>query len=177
MDMQEQKIERSSYITRLFHWSIGPLFIFQIIFGLFMDKIDLVNKNTIYGLHKSIGLLIGSLVILRVINRLITKYPKLPSSISKLEHRLAKIAVFLLYSIMILMPISGYLISAYHGSSIYFFGIAVPSFVAPDRISASFFSSIHETVAIWGIILISIHILMTIKHLIFDKINLIKRIW
>ncbi|MDJ1407807.1 MAG: cytochrome b/b6 domain-containing protein [Candidatus Midichloria sp.] len=82
--------------------------------GFLMSVFAVPFKFSVYGLHKSIGVLIFLFLVIRIFNRFNFKIPKLPTAIKKFERIAAKIAVFFLYLGIITMPVSGYLMSVYY---------------------------------------------------------------
>jgi cytochrome b561 len=140
--------------------------------GIYMTNFlpkDSINRSTIYGLHKSFGVVVICLIIIRVINRFFHKPPSLPNSIKKLEQNLAHLAHFALYLFMFLVPLSGYLMSNSYGHAVKLFGLKLPLIIQQNFKLADIFSEIHELSAYGILALISIHILAVIKHRFFDK--------
>lgn len=90
---------------RVLHWLMALLVIGTIALGFLMDSPNL------YGIHKSIGVTLLILLSLRILSRLRTKSPEIPSEIESVERRLAKLGHFALYSLLLLMPVSGWLMS------------------------------------------------------------------
>jgi cytochrome b561 len=73
------------------------------------------NRELIYTLHKSLGLTVLALVAARLILRAIHPAPELPGSLTRWERASAALSHWLLYLIMLGMPLSGYLFSAWGG--------------------------------------------------------------
>jgi cytochrome b561 len=175
-----QYYEKYSLSLRVLHWVLALLTIGLIIIGFYMGGIDNANPNkmAVYSFHKSIGLSILLLVLLRITARFFSYTPELPSFIPKIHHVMAKVVQFLLYCMLIIMPISGLLLSNLAGYPVKFFDYDIPNIFIENKEYSSFFDKIHVIGAYVLITLISLHILGTISHIVKDKYkyNVLKRI-
>jgi cytochrome b561 len=104
------------------------------------------NRELIYTLHKSLGLTVLALVAVRLIWRAIHPAPQLPGRMAHWERTGATLSHWLLYLIMIGMPLSGYLVSAWGGHAVTYFGLfTLPSLSMNDSL---------QHVAFWAHVLI-----------------------
>lgn len=113
------------------HWSMAVLIIVNLIIGLFGDQIEkMLGGTSPIPLHKSIGLTVLGLALIRVAWRLAHKPPPLTAAgTSPIEHRIAGGVHLLLYGLMIVMPLSGWIMSSAGKSPLSWFGLfAVPKF-------------------------------------------------
>jgi len=164
--------EKYHISSRLFHWVMSILIIGMLVIGMYMvDFISDENQNKfmIYDLHKSFGLLILLLVILRIINRIFHKPPKQLEGISRIEVAISKSLHHSFYVLMILLPVSGYLMSNFYGFKVNFFSYELPSLVSYNPDMGRLFSETHEFLAYLLIFLLILHIAGVIKHRFFDK--------
>ena len=94
----------------IIHWLMALLLFFMLSSGFLMvnTEINPSLKFKLYQWHKSSGVLLIILVILRIIAKIFTTNPKLPKDFSKIEIILAKISHLLLYLFMILAPLTGW---------------------------------------------------------------------
>lgn len=155
---------------RVIHWIMAALIIGMLGLGFFLEETKL------YSLHKSIGVLILALIIIRLIARNVTKTPAMPVQIKPIEGKLAKLGHYSLYLLVLLMPISGWLMSNWSGRGVGFFGIAMPILVEKNKELAGLAYEAHEIIAYLLIFMISAHVAGYLKHLIVDKLNLLRRI-
>lgn len=160
-----------SFFSRVLHWSMALIITFMIFLGLFMGEISKESeyRMTVYNFHKSIGVLVIFLIIIRLINRFINKPPTLQDSISKIERILANIAHKLMYLLMFLIPISGYLMSNSYGFPVSFFSFEMPVIVNTNIENAKLFSEAHEFLSFFLLFIIIFHVVAVIKHRFFDK--------
>ena len=158
--------------SRIIHWLMAALIISLLICGIYMTDFlskESENRMMIYNLHKSFGLMIMILIFIRIFNRLIHKVPAMPQTIPVYERILAQSIHFLLYFLMILTPLSGYLMSSFFGFPVSFFALQLPQIVAPDLTKAEFFVKTHSACAFLLIGALALHILGALKHRFFDK--------
>jgi len=159
---------------------MAALILPTILLGIYMTDYlpkDAQNRMQIYGLHKSIGIIILILFFIRVINRLIKKAPALPNEIPAFDKVLSKIAHFAMYCLMLVVPLSGYLMSNSFGYPVFLFSLEMPKIAELNIEAAKVFSEIHEITAFTILGVVSVHIAAVAKHRFFDKsrVNLLKR--
>lgn len=135
---------------------------------------EAVSPRTFYfNLHKSIGLTVFFLIVLRVYWRF-THQPPALTSVKPWERILAHGTHHLLYVLMIVMPLTGLLTTLYSKYGLSWFSIPVlPGLDEPAL--RDIFVDAHEVTATLLIILISLHILGALKHQWIDKKDIMKR--
>jgi len=115
-------------IAKFFHWFTAILFLtsyISVYYRQWFTQEKTPENWTALQLHLSIGVSIGVIVLLRIIWRALEQQP-LPEPGSKLEHSAAKTGHILLYVMMILMPITGYLGTG--ANTEFFFLFDIPKF-------------------------------------------------
>ena len=98
-------------IAKWLHWSIAILFLCSYVtvkYRHWFTEKDTPENWTALQLHLSVGITIGVLVLLRVIWRLMNHVPDEEPG-NRLAHFAAKIGHYALYTMMIIMPITGYI--------------------------------------------------------------------
>ena len=182
------------------HWLIGIAILFMFILGWFMTELpkesakttsfDIFNLGLMtwevpkeesprafyFNLHKSIGLTILMLIVLRMYWRFTHRPPAFLNSMKLWEKRLAKATHHSLYLLMFLIPLSGIIMSAGSKYGIKWFGIKViPGF--DDKAIRELFFEFHEIFGLLLLLLLIFHILGAIKHSIIDKDGTLRRMW
>ncbi|MFQ3307154.1 MAG: cytochrome b561 [Candidatus Midichloriaceae bacterium] len=177
-NMQNLKIEKYNCTMRFFHWFLFLFISFNLIVGLVMKYSSAVSIDKIfwYGLHKSIGVSIILFVFMRIIARFCSKIPPHSEKIAKKYVIMAKLNIFLLYFCMIAVPLSGFIMSDAGPYGVSWFGYKLPSLMEQNNQTSYFSHELHSYFSYMFIALIGLHILATIRHFIFDKTNLLKRI-
>ncbi|MBM3579387.1 MAG: cytochrome b [Alphaproteobacteria bacterium] len=158
--------------SRILHWLMAAIILFLIGLGIYMTEFlskEAPNRMEIYGLHKSLGVLVLALIFVRIINRLIYGAPALPATLPTWEKILAHLANAALYFLMIATPLSGYLMSNLSGYPVAFFGRQLPFIAEKNPDLGMFFHHAHTILAYGLLAIITLHIAAVIKHKFFDK--------
>ena len=162
-----------SLSSRLFHWiSVLLLLITWVMIALNKN----LEGNQYIALHKAFGVSLLFWMIARVINRLVSRAPA-PLVMPKWQALIAHLTHFVLYALLIAMPIIGILMSVYGGRAVSIFGLFnIPVFVTPDRGMARFYNNLHVDI-IWPMIVVFtlLHIGGALYHQFVVKDNLISR--
>ncbi|WP_417455495.1 cytochrome b [Kiloniella sp.] len=174
--------ENYGWIARFFHWTIALAA--TVLFGLGLYMVELSYYDPAYktfpSLHKSIGLLVAVLMVIRLIWRLISVAP-LPISDpttphQNLQHKAASLVHFILYALPFALFISGYLISTADGRSIFVFDtIEVPALFPANKGLEDTAGLIHEIIA-WSLAgFVVLHAAAALKHHFINKDRTLKR--
>jgi cytochrome b561 len=162
----------------ILHWILAVLIACMVGVGWYMMEIeDQPGSGKYFDLHKSVGIIVFALVLLRIVWRLGRRPAPLPASVPGWEARLASIAQRTLYACMFLMPILGFIGASYSKEGVAFFGMKFPSWLAPDHDAAELFFSLHGALA-WVLVgLVGLHVAGAFKHLFVDKDGVFRRMW
>ncbi|NOQ93754.1 MAG: DUF4405 domain-containing protein [Methylophaga sp.] len=169
----ENSVKRYNRVQIILHWLIAAIIFGMIALGLFM--IELPKQSELppgeesvrafyFLLHKSMGITVAMLIVLRVLWRLTHKAPVLPDTISKWQQKAAGAVHILLYAVMVAMPLSGYAQSMFSKYHTKFWGIELPRLAEADTEMRELFSQVHECLAFLLIGLIVVHLAAAIKH-------------
>ncbi|MES2636424.1 MAG: cytochrome b [Pseudomonadota bacterium] len=130
-------------------------------------------RSFYFNLHKSLGITLFGLIILRILWRITHKPPVLLNHKSW-ERKLAAGTHHLLYLLMIAMPISGLITAVSSKYGVKWFGIPfLKGLDNPDL--RDIFESAHETIAIIILVVVILHIAGALKHKFIDKDDTLKR--
>ena len=159
------------------HWLIAIGVLFMLALGLSMVEIPkgTPERAFYFNLHKSIGVTIGVLVLIRLWWRLTHRPPALPASMPAWEVSAAKISHGLLYACLVVMPVVGFLASNFTKYGVKYFGIQVGPFFAENQELRDALQEVHEIVAFVLLALIVVHVLAAFKHLLLDKDGVFQR--
>ena len=127
-----------------------------------------------FNLHKSIGITILALIIIRIMWRIFHKPPPLLSSYKAWERKLATGTHHLLYLLMVALPVSGLIMATYSKYGVKWFGL---SFIkgldnTPMR---KVFEEAHELIGVIILVMLILHIVGALKHKFIDKDDTLKR--
>jgi cytochrome b561/polyisoprenoid-binding protein YceI len=178
-------VERNDYtaVAKSFHWLIALLIFVQFPLAWVMDDFSGIQKFKAYNLHKSLGITVLALMVLRVLWRLARPSPSLPATMPKLERTAAHLGHFLLYTGLFLMPLSGWaMISSSDKPSVLYQYTAFPLISWLSNLPAAekkgyevLFINIHAIVAYVLLVLIGIHIAAALRHAILLKDGIFSR--
>jgi cytochrome b561 len=163
---------RYDRVAMALHWIIAIGVLSQIALGWWMIDIPKQPPGVRaywFNLHKSIGLTLGFLIVLRLAWRLTHRPPRLPPSTPPWQARAARASHVLLYACMLAMPLAGYFGSVFSGYPIKYFGSSFPAWGWKDEALKELFSTIHYTVALTFMALIAVHVLAALKHWLIDR--------
>lgn len=168
------------------HWLIALLIVGNFAGGLLM--VDLLNSDnpadkrlgfTIIQLHKSSGLTILTLSLLRLGVRLSAGTPPLPDHLTSTERVLARLTHWGFYAIMILVPLSGWVMVSTSplGLPTLWFGLFewphLPLGMSKETSGAA--SEAHEIMAFIGAGLFVLHVGGALKHHFLDRDDVLTR--
>lgn len=151
--------------SRLLHWSMAILIISMLFVGLSMVKSLAVWQPVALSLHKSFGVLLLLMLIIRLVNKYLTARPRLPKKMPDLQKRVAKLSHFTLYAAMLLMPLSGWLMQSADGRSVNVFGLfTLPQLLDANINAYAIFRELHAWIAWLLILTIALHVLGALYH-------------
>lgn len=124
----QRETVRYGRIAIILHWSMALLIVANLLIGLFQDELEKVIGGSPIPLHKSIGLTVLLLALLRIAWRLAHKPPLLFATDTRQFHRRLASGVHVsLYALMLVMPVSGWIISSAGKYPLRWFGLfAIP---------------------------------------------------
>jgi cytochrome b561 len=162
-------------VAVVFHWLLAVFIIGLLAVGLYMISLPLGSlKLKLYGWHKGFGILVLTLVCLRILWRFYNINPLL--SLPSLEKFAARFVHWLLYLLMLAMPLSGWAMSSAAGFDPSFFGLfTLPSLVSPNEELRELFALIHEYLAYSLIAVILLHSFAALKHHFYDRDDILTR--
>jgi len=157
-------------VTRLLHWGMLLLFIGIISVGFYMTDLPLGPKKLkVYAFHKSIGLTLLGLAALRLLWRLGERRPA-PPPMPAWQERAAAVTHVLLYALMFVIPLSGWLYNSAAGFPLQWFHLVnLPSLTAADPGLKALAKEVHETGVFTLIAIVVLHAAAALKHHFVDR--------
>jgi cytochrome b561 len=168
-----QRYTRSQIVL---HWVIALAIIAMLGIGLYMVGLPkgLPFKSSLINFHKSLGMTVFLLVLIRIVVRLVAGRPPLPP-MQAWQRAAASMTQGLLYVAMIGMPLTGYLGSSFNKFGTRFWGVPLPMWGWDDPGLRKIFFTIHEVCAWVLIALIALHVAGALKHQLIDRDGLMSR--
>ncbi|WP_087021113.1 cytochrome b [Thaumasiovibrio subtropicus] len=170
------KAEQYDLITRSIHWLSAFAIIGLFALGLWMVELNYYSDwyRTAPHWHKSIGILVAILTIVRLVWKRFTTHPEIEGK--RYEVVAAKAAHHTLYLLLFVLFVSGYMISTADGRSIDVFDwFAVPGAGEFFPNQADIAGQVHFYVACTVIGLASLHALAALKHHFINKDNTLRK--
>jgi cytochrome b561 len=152
--------------AKFFHWVMAALILAQIALGWTAASWRLSpTKLNLFFWHKSIGMLILALALLRLLWRLANRAPALPAGTPAWERGAAHASHALLYLAIIVMPVTGWIVnSAANIPFRIFYAIPLPAIVAPDKALADLAALAHLTLFFLLAALLAVHVGAALRH-------------
>jgi cytochrome b561 len=160
----------------ILHWLMAVMIIGNLAGGFLHDFVPTEGgqRALVMGLHKSFGLTIIALTLVRLGWRLANVPPPLPGYFTRGERLLAKAAHWGFYIAMLALPLSGWAAADRNDRPLAWFGLPVPKF-GLDKANGSAANELHELLGWVMLALLALHIIGIIKHWIMDRDNLMPR--
>jgi cytochrome b561 len=138
--------DRWGAVSQLLHWLVVLLIATIAVIGLTM--VDMNNgppKIKIYALHKSLGLTLLTLVVLRLLWRVYAGAPKPVEGTPHWQERIASLTHWALYALMFAMPISGWVFNSSSGYPLQYFALFnLPKIAQRSEDLAQLSRNVHE---------------------------------
>jgi len=164
-------------ISQFFHWLIVVLIIVQVTLASLADDLPLgMKKLAMLARHKSVGITILGLVVLRLLWRWANPTPTLPDTLKPYERVLATITHAGLYLLLFALPLTGWMMSSARGFPVSWFGfIQLPDLVPKNKALYDAFLETHETL-VWVLyVIVALHVLAALKHHFMLKDHVLRR--
>ncbi|WP_207004499.1 cytochrome b [Trinickia mobilis] len=160
------------------HWLIALLIGGGFYLGWIMTDIPgfTPRKLEYFSWHKWIGVTVFVLVMVRVTWRVTHRAPALSHGIAGWQRGAAHLAHFLLYTLMVLIPISGYFYSSAAGVQVVYLGLVpLPPLIDPNDAIKGTLRLIHMALTYTLLALVTLHVLAVLKHQFFDRDDTLAR--
>jgi cytochrome b561 len=168
---------RYSNVAIALHWLIALGVFALILLGWYMGGIPkgTPERTFWFNLHKSIGVTVGALVLVRLVWRLTHRPPPLPALMPEWEATAARVNHALLYACLLVMPITGFLASNFTRFGVKYFGIQIAPLFRENQAARDALQEVHEVVSYLLVALVVLHILAALKHLVVDRDRVFQR--
>jgi len=164
-------------ISQFFHWFMALLILLQFAWawrieqlGLGRARYELVNQ------HKSIGLTVFMLVVLRLAWRFYSPAPALPSTMTLWQQKCSRWVHACIYLLLLSLPIVGWAMSSAAGFVVSWVNVFdLPALMSQDDALKTVLMAIHTTLAWTLALLVTGHILAALHHHFIKKDEVLRR--
>ena len=172
-------VNASAYtpVAKGLHWLMAALILGLAALGIVMHEMPLSPlKLELYAWHKWFGVTVFLLVWLRLAWRLTHRPPALPATLSAPLQRLAHAGHSLLYVLMIVIPLSGWLMSSAKGVQTVWFGLVpLPDLLGRDRELGDLLQQAHKLLNLLLLLTLAGHVLAALWHHFVLKDDTLRR--
>lgn len=164
-------------VAKGLHWLMAALILGLAALGIVMHEMPLSPlKLELYAWHKWFGVTVFLLVWLRLAWRLTHRPPALPATLSAPLQRLAHAGHALLYVLMIVIPLSGWLMSSAKGVQTVWFGLVpLPDLLGRDRELGDLLQQAHKLLNLLLLLTLAGHVLAALWHHFVLKDDTLRR--
>lgn len=167
--------------ARFFHWLTAGGVLVVVPLGLGMtyrgSTLDIWDSLTdaLYSTHKGLGFLLLWLMAGRLIYRLLHGAPPDEPSLPRLQWRLARLVHWLLYGLLLIVPVLGWIGVSLYPALTLFSLVDLPALTAPDQELAQAVLRLHGNLAILTAIVATGHIALALYHSFVRRDGILRR--
>jgi cytochrome b561 len=167
-------------VAKMLHWLVAGMIVLQFVLAkladVASDEGSAVRELALLANHKSVGITILVLAVVRLAWRRLNPPPALPATLSQWQRTASHLSHWSLYVLLFAMPVTGWLMSSASAYSVSWFNLfQLPDLVAPNPEAKEILEETHETLGKLLILVAAIHIGAAIKHAFFDKDGVLQR--
>lgn len=177
MTLRSERPARYTDIAIALHWLIALGIAGSFSLGLYMHDLPLSpEKLRLYSWHKWVGVTLFLLVVWRLAWRLLNPPPDLPAAMPNWQRKAAQWAHYLLYFLMLAVPVSGWLMSSAKGFQTVWFGVVpLPDLVAKSKVLGEQLLLLHKGLNFFMAFVVAGHVLAALKHHYLDRDDVLMR--
>ena len=168
--------------ARWLHWIVAGLIVVQYTLAELAESAAEHNaamaQLALLAQHKSFGITILVLAVIRLVWRWLHRAPTLPAGLPGWQINAAKLGHWGLYLLLLLVPMTGWLMSSASAYSVSWFNLLpLPDLVGPDEQLTEQLKTIHELLAQILFVIGVIHIAAALKHHLVDRDDVLQRMF
>jgi len=169
--------ERWGLVQQTLHWLIVALVVAQLLVGMTLGDTSADDPlwQSLFPVHATIGLSILIVMLVRLGWRALNPVPVLPDSLKPWQKTLAHANHWLLYILLIGLPIGGYLMVSAYGQPVPFFGAELPPIIPKNQGLADTIKTLHSLGAAIIVVLVALHIAGALRHGYMLKDGVLRR--
>ncbi|MDH3644239.1 MAG: cytochrome b, partial [Gammaproteobacteria bacterium] len=167
-------------IAQWLHWLVAALIVTQFVLGQLAEAAAAAHQPArqlaLLANHKSVGITVLALAIVRLGWRWASTVPDLPAAMPRWQVRASKLTHWLLYLLIFALPVSGWLMSSASAYTVSWFNLVeLPDLVSPDETLKEQLVSLHHLLATTLFVLATGHLIAALKHHFLDRDTVLAR--
>jgi len=165
-------VQRYGGVSQFLHW-LTALLVFAL---LGMGKLAHIHagEGPLFGIHTALGLTVLVLTLFRLGWRLTHAVPPLPPG-PAWQRGLARVTHLAFYLLLVLVPVSGWLMTSAEGEALSWFGLFDVPRLPVGKAQAEAFEEVHELQGNVLLALAGLHVLAALKHHFMDRDQVLRR--
>jgi cytochrome b561 len=175
---------RYGAVSQAMHWLIVALILTQYTLATLAKNAGndtthpaaALQQLALLARHKSVGLTIFALAVLRLLWRWYSPPPPFPATMARWQVNTARLTHYAFYLLLFLLPMSGLVMSAASNYPVSYFGLfTIPNVVAPDETLKDIMKERHVMLFNILVIVAIVHIVAAFKHHFVDRDDVMRR--
>lgn len=166
--------------ARWLHWLVAALVLAMVPVGFLMVQQGLSRpfQNALFLFHKNMGVIVALIVLVRLLYRWRNPPPPLPASLPSWQKRISAWVHGLLYALIVLMPVSGYVRVRAGGFPIEMLdALGIGSLLPRSEALANAAKSLHYAGALALVVLLVLHLGAALQHGLIKRDGIMGRMW
>ena len=161
--------------TRILHWLIAVMVFSTLIVGYTMLN-SLGNYSTLLLVHKSLGVAILTLMVLRIINRFMQRLPAFPATVGPREKKFVVVSERSMYTLLFAQPLVGWAMVSASGIPVVIFGsVRLPRIAPFDATLFGVLRQTHTILAYCLVVIIAAHVSVILLHSVTLRDGMLSR--
>ena len=162
-------------LSKSLHWTIVLLILCQPLLAMYADSLSGPAKIAPLALHKSLGITVLALAIIRLVWRWLNPVPS-TGHLATWERALARLSHVALYALIFAMPLTGWMMSSARNFPVSWFNLAqLPDLVRPGRGTYELMHDLHGALFAALACVALLHIAGALKHHFIDRNDVLRR--
>lgn len=168
---------RYTHTAITLHWLIAILVFAAFPLGLYMHDLPLSPyKLRLYSYHKWLGVCVMLFAVIRLSWRVSHRPPALPDNMRGWEKVAAESMHYMLYILLFVIPLSGWLMSSAKGFQTVLFGVTpLPDMINKDKFLGEFLQQVHESFNWILFVMVCAHVAASLKHHLIERDDILGR--
>lgn len=163
--------------SKWLHWLVAALVLPAIAVGIYLPYTQPGPfQDGLFNAHKAFGMLILILMIVRIVNRVAVGAPAAEPGIARWQKAVSSAVHGLLYVLLIVQPVVGYVANSAFGASVPFFGLFdIPPIVEKNDALSERLFMLHRVIGIAIAALAVVHIGAALQHFVILRDGVLQR--
>lgn len=160
------------------HWLIAALIVASFSLGVTMVDIPGLTPTKLkyFSWHKWLGITILALACVRLLWRLAHPAPSYLDNMPRWQQAAADLTHYLLYALIVAIPLSGYFYSLAAGVPVVYLGVVpLPVFIGPDPELKALLKQVHYVLNVMLLAAVVLHVAAALKHHFIDRDDVLRR--